>query len=227
MSGCVRFSTGSGTLTSEGPESPPRQTRRRKWPLRKTLDLLEELTGKDNVCIYALDETGIRLESVNFYSWGPKGTPCAIEANGSHKGLKIVGATEILRDYRFYYSSHPSEEAMKAHHVGRFLDKLTSCEQGKEVYIIWDNSPTHKAIAEEYESKYEGRLHLLFTPPYSPELDPQENIWCWLKAYCARNRGYSTVKELSAWIGKFQVYTCNTPSKVRKRVDVRLYFKAA
>jgi len=227
MSGCVRFSTGSGTPTSEGPESPPRQTRRRRWPLKKILDLLEELTGKDNVCIYALDETGIRLESVNFYSWGPKGMPCAIEAKGSHKGLNIVGATEILRDYRFYYSSHPSEEGMKAHHVGRFLDKLMSREQGKEVYIIWDNSPTHKAIAEEYESKYEGRLHLLFTPPYSPELDPQENIWCWLKAYCARNRAYSTVKELSAWIGKFQVYTYNTPSKVRKRVDVRIYFKAA
>lgn len=147
--------------------------------------------------------------------------------DGSHNGLNIVGATEILRDYKFYYSSHPSKEGMKAHHVGGFLDRLMGREQGKEVYIIWDNSPTHKAIAEEYERKYRGRLHLLFLPPYSPEFDPQENIWCWLKTYCARNRAYSTVKELSAWIGKFQVYTYNTPSRVRKRVDARLYFKKA
>ena len=38
---------------------------------------------------------------------------------------------------------------------------------------------------------------------------------------------YSTIKELSAWIRKFQVYTYNTPSKVRKRVDATLYFKTA
>jgi len=72
-------------------ESPPRQTRGRRCPPRRILDLLEEPGGKDNVCLCALEETGIRLESVNFYSWGPKGTPCVIEANGSYKGLNIVG----------------------------------------------------------------------------------------------------------------------------------------
>lgn len=60
---------------------------------------------------------------------------------------------------------------MKAHRAGMFIDELMSHEQGKEVYIIRDNSPTHKAIAEVYEAKYEGRLHLLVTSRYSPGLD--------------------------------------------------------
>lgn len=149
--------------------------------------------------------------------------PCVVESNRS---LNVTGAT-ILRDYKFYYSSHPSREGIKAPHVGAFLDKLMGHYPERDVYVIWDNSRGHKAIAEEHERKYQGRLHLLFLPPYSPELNPQENIWCWLKAYCARNRAYSTVKELSAWLAKFPVYTYNTPSKVRKRVDARLYFTAA
>jgi len=41
------------------------------------------------------------------------------------------------------------------------------------------------------------------------------------------NRAYSTVKELPTWVQKFQVYTYNTPFKVGKRVDARLYFEAA
>ncbi|MEW6230588.1 MAG: hypothetical protein AB1700_21295 [Bacillota bacterium] len=47
---------------------------------------------------------------------------------------------------------------MKGHHVGTFLDKLTNREQGEQVYIIWDNSTAHKAIAEEYEAKYQAKV---------------------------------------------------------------------
>lgn len=65
--------------------------------------------------------------------------PCEIESNGRHKGLNIIGATEILGDYKFYYSSQPSREGIKARHVGSFLDKLIAHYPGKEVYIIWDN----------------------------------------------------------------------------------------
>ncbi|MEW6230619.1 MAG: hypothetical protein AB1700_21475 [Bacillota bacterium] len=31
-------------------------------------------------------------------------------------------------------------------------------EQGEQVYIIWDNSTAHKAIAEEYEAKYQAKV---------------------------------------------------------------------
>ncbi|MCR4427195.1 MAG: transposase, partial [Firmicutes bacterium] len=126
-----------------------------------------------------------------------------------------------------YHSVHSPKEGMNSQHVGRFIDKLMRVSRGKEVWVILDNYRPHRFIAPEFERKYRSRLHFLFLPPYSPELNPPENMWAWLKDYCARGSAYSADKELPERIRKFHVYAYNTPSKVRRRVDARLYFKAA
>ena len=188
---------------------------------------MDELAQREDVCLFALDETGIRLESSSFYGWAPRGQRLHVEANGDHKGVNVIGATEILRHYKAFYSMHPSGEGMKTQHVGQFIDKLMRMNNDKEVWVIWDNYRPHRSIASDYEDKYRGRLHFVFLPPYSPELNPQENIWAWLKDCCARTSAYSTIKELRQRIHKFHIYAYNTPSKVRRRVDARAYFKVA
>lgn len=35
----------------------------------------------------------------------------------------------------------------------------------------------------------------MFLPPYSPELDPKENAWAWLKDYCARDSAHTADAE--------------------------------
>jgi hypothetical protein len=92
----------------------------------------------------------------------------------------------------------------------------------KEVWVILHNYCPHRSIAAEYECKYRGRLHLVFLPPYSPELNPQENMWAWLKDYCARTWAYRVDKDLRKRITRFRVYAYNIPSKVRRRVDARV-----
>ncbi|MGI6540709.1 MAG: transposase [Bacillota bacterium] len=188
---------------------------------------MDELSQRDDVCLFALDETGIRLESSNFYGWAPKGLPLYAEANGDHKGVNVIGATEILKTFKPYYSIYSSREGIKAPHVGRFIDKLMRRNPDKEVWMIMDNYPPHRSIASEYERKYQGRLHFIFLPPYSPELNPEENMWAWPWDYCARESAYAVDKELPQRIRKFFEYAYNTPSKVRRRVDARSYFKAS
>ncbi len=157
----------------------------------------------------------------------PKGQPLYAEANGDHKGVNVIGATEILRGYKPCYSIHSSREGIKSQHVGEFVDKLMRANRDKEAWVILDNYRPHRSIAPEYESKYQGRLHFMFLPPYSPELNPQENVWAWLKDYCARDSAYAGDKELTQRIRKFFTYAYNTPSKMRRRVDARVYFGAA
>ncbi|HBK59716.1 MAG TPA: hypothetical protein DDZ84_02840 [Firmicutes bacterium] len=116
---------------------------------------------------------------------------------------------------------------MKSQHVGRFVDKLMRINRDREVKVILDTYRPHRSIAPGYESKYQGRLHFMFLPPYSPELNPQENVWAWLKDYCARDSAYSADKELPQRIRKFFVYAYNTSRNVRRRVDAELSFKTA
>jgi len=37
--------------------------------------LVNELSQRGDVCLFALDETGIRIESSSLYGWAPKGLP--------------------------------------------------------------------------------------------------------------------------------------------------------
>ena len=56
-----------------------------------------------------------------------------------------------------------------------------------------DNEPTQRTTATEHE--------LLFTPPYHPELQPIERVWCCVKNEIARNPVYS-VTEMDARLWK-------------------------
>ena len=48
--------------------------------------------------------------------------------------------------------------------------------------VIWDNATFHKSrkLAQAFE---EAGIGLLFLPPYSPDLNPIEQFWAWLKAW--------------------------------------------
>jgi len=60
-------------------------------------DLLDIVENTEDICLFAMDETGIRLESKNHYSWSPKGKPTIIEQNGCKKGLNIMGQLKSLK----------------------------------------------------------------------------------------------------------------------------------
>jgi len=51
-----------------GARKPTKAGKEAQAAFEKTSDLLEELSGKDNACLVALDETVIRHESANSYS---------------------------------------------------------------------------------------------------------------------------------------------------------------
>ena len=61
--------------------------------------------------------------------------------------------------------------------------------------MVLDNGAFHKAKA----LKIPENIGLLFLPPYSPELNPAENIWAILKRKFT-NKHYRTLDEVSEFI---------------------------
>ena len=90
-----------------------------------------------------------------------------------------------------------------------------------------NNCRPHRSMTPEYESKYRRRLHFMFLPPYSLEVNPQENVWAPLRDYCARHSTYSADDELTRRIHELFIYAYNTPCKTRRLVDDRVYFVTA
>jgi len=51
------------------------------------------------------------------------------------------------------------------------------------VFLIVDGHPIHRSVkVRQYVASTQGRLQLFFLPPYSPELNPDEQVWAEVKA---------------------------------------------
>lgn len=79
---------------------------------------------------------------------------------------------------RFYWKS---AERGNATSFQAFLDQLRQRFPGQMLHLILDNSSVHKnrSVKRYLERHPEVRLH--FLPPYSPEYNPVEKMWWWLK----------------------------------------------
>ena len=55
------------------------------------------------------------------------------------------------------------------------------------IYVVVDGHPIHKARLVQAFVKAQGeRLRLVFLPPYSPQLNPDEQVWGEIKARVAK-----------------------------------------
>ena len=194
------------------------------------LDIIEHI---GDASLWALDETGKQLESNNFYNWGPKGQYKNIEHNGNKKGLNIIGATEITNHFKFIYDEYEkgTENSVKlsSQQVISFIDKLVEYDTNHGVnvtFVILDNARIHRSHeVRKHIKKYEKRLFLIYQPTYSPQLNPQENMWNWMKKYLAGSKAFATIQALSEKVADFQKLVSENIDLVKQRVMARNYYK--
>jgi transposase len=77
-----------------------------------------------------------------------------------------------------------------------FLRQLVAYDPGKGLLVIHDRGAHHRGAAvEEVVREAYGQLVLKAQPAYSPELNPQERIWKWLRRVVAHHYGLATLQE--------------------------------
>ncbi|MCX7748965.1 MAG: IS630 family transposase [Clostridia bacterium] len=191
------------------------------------LDIIEPV---EDISLWAMDETGKRLESNNYYSWSPVGKPTVIERNGSHKGLNIIGATEVLNHFDFVYDVYTKDEGtVTAAHIIKFLEKLLLYDKSRGVKLTivqWDNAGIHKSSdVKQFAKAHESDLVLIHQPPYSPELNPQENMWNWMKKFMSQSSAAKNEQELLNRLKEFKAYIKARPEAVKQWLYARNFFK--
>jgi transposase len=75
--------------------------------------------------------------------------------------------------------------------VQTFLDGLSATiPAGTHVLLIWDGAGYHVAKA----LRMPANLTVLRLPPYSPELNPVERLWLYLRGHYWSNRVYPDIE---------------------------------
>ena len=78
-----------------------------------------------------------------------------------------------------------------------YLDKFSLVNPKELKVIILDNGAFHKAK----RLKVPKNIILIYLPPYSPELNPAENMWARFKRDFT-NRLFNTIRKLENYMGK-------------------------
>lgn len=73
-----------------------------------------------------------------------------------------------------------------------YLKQLAATYADQEIILIMDRAGWHQAS----NLIVPANLTIIFLPPYSPELNPSEKLWQWLRRHVCRNRLFQSEKEL-------------------------------
>lgn len=160
------------------------------------------------------DESMIRAYLALQYNWFLKGQQRKIPTYGHHEGAKLLAAIH----YETGHVTHEEVEQYDAATFQRFLERvLEEYPTGKMVMVL-DNARIHHAKQlQPFLQKHE-RLTLVFLPKYSPELNPVEGLWKWLKHDVVNNVFFSKFYHIRKHVSDFMKQINLMPIQVIDRL---------
>ena len=85
----------------------------------------------------------------------------------------------------------------------------------RKVILFVDNDKAHDAKAvRKLLAKYSNRIQLEWLPPYSPELNPQEDIWQHMRRRVTHNHYFEDMDSLLKAVDRFHNKLENNPKRV-------------
>lgn len=145
-----------------------------------------------------IDESGLLLAPLVRRSWSPRGrTPTLYQRTRRHEKVSMIAALSVSPKRRrvgLYFSLGANANINTAWMVA-FLKDLARHLRGP-IIVIWDRLTVHRArmIAQLVAAR--PRLHLVLLPPYSPELNPAEYFFAYLKMNPLANRAAEDTEQL-------------------------------
>jgi len=128
--------------------------------------------------LYFIDEAAFRSDAHRGTTWGKIGETPIIKDTGGRFGFKLISAVSARGDMHF----DVIESRMNSEKFIEYLEKLRS-DTNCPVFVIADNARYHhsKRVQAFLKEKH-GDIMMAFLPAYSPELNPDEQVWNHAKA---------------------------------------------
>jgi len=133
---------------------------------------------KHKARIYFIDEAAFRSDAHRGTTWGKIGETPVVKDSGGRFGFKLISAVSARGDMHF----DVIEDRMNSEKFIDFLKKLRN-DAGCPVFVIADNARYHHSKkVQAFMKMQHGEIMMAFLPAYSPELNPDEQVWNHAKA---------------------------------------------
>lgn len=150
-----------------------------KW-LKEEWPKINAIVRRQQAMLYFQDEAGVSLIPFMRTTWAPRGETPIVKVTGKKGGICVSSAISPAGKMVFRIE----KGRMTSETYIDFLAKIILQHPRRKIVVISDNAPIHKSKAvQSFVLSNKKRISLFNIPTYSPELNPDEHVWCYLKAY--------------------------------------------
>ncbi len=155
---------------------------------------------KRNHVVLFEDEMTIQMNPTLCRMWGRKGIQPETGAwVGGHQKTHVFGAINA-RNGRFHSMQG---KKINAREFIRFLRRLRRIYPNMIVTLIIDNACWHKAKKVTRFMKEDGRINIIYLPPYCPELNSVEKLWKFFRRNVTHNYFFGTLIKMIKAIANY------------------------
>jgi transposase len=150
--------------------------------LREEYPAIKRSAKKAGATLYWGDEADLWSESIrsDYHSgttWAPKGQTPVIKTTGARFSVTMLSAISSKGHMRFMITDKTCTIPVFIDFLKRLLFK-----QERPVFLIVDGHSVHKSKkVKEFVESTKGKLKIFILPGYSPELNPDETVWAYVK----------------------------------------------
>jgi len=179
-------------LSPQKPEKVALEKNQRKvnlW-LKNEWPKIEEHRRKWQAMLYFQDESSVSLVPVLGTTWAKRGETPKVKVTGNRGSICLSSAISPAGRmvFRIEKGTVNSETFVD------FLKQIMRNHKWRKIIIVTDNYPAHdSSYVKNFIEQNKNKIAIYYLPTYSPDLNPDEEVWKYLKnvklkAHQARNK---------------------------------------
>lgn len=172
------------------------EQQQREW-LAQYEKLKQDLPADETICF--MDGVHPTHNVQPAYGWIKKGVRKEIPANTGRARINLSGVVDVITHKVLVQE----DDMLNAEATIRFFRKLEDAYPTKsKIHLFCDNARYYrnKSVTEHLKT---SRIRLHFLPPYSPNLNPIERLWKWMKECVLYNTYYEDFEDFKSAIFGF------------------------
>ena len=164
--------------------------------------LLRATAAATGAKIFFADEAHFYADVDLRGKWVLKGEPALVGSTSPRYGEKASDYSAVCRETGEVEAMELDGNSCAETSV-TFLRQLRA-NHAEPLIVIWDNGPAHGGDAiRAYLTTPDVRLRLIRLPAYSPDFNPDEAIWGWIREEVTANTCFGTKTNVQHHVGQF------------------------
>lgn len=164
---------------------------RSRW-LRCEVPKIRRIVRDFKAILYFQDEAHVSLTAFLGKTWAVRGQTPKIATTGARGGVSAASALSSQGQLLFALY----EKRIASAEVIAFLGQMLQHHRKRHLVVVMDQAPPHVSQRTQRYIASEPRLHVFYLPKYSPDWNPDEKVWNYLKTHELNGHQAKTKAEL-------------------------------